>query len=281
MRALGGGFIHAPYPHTYRSAFGPPRAGGTGDSAVDFIRDQLLFHMVDPLDVAGVVIEPVLGSGGVVVPPESFWVALQELCAEHGWLLCLDEVKTGFGRTGEMFAADLWGLQPDLMCLGKAMGGGVMPIGAVLGSAAAMGGYDDVPTGSTWAWLPASCAVALAALDIFERENVLANVRALHAVGVERLAPLVERYSQVGDVRIQGCFMALELVDDPVLKGRASALQERVARAALERGVLTDSSTTTLNIQPSLVMTQPALAEALELVCDAVDEVLGWRADAG
>lgn len=280
MRSLGGGFVHAPYPHSYRSPFGPPRPGGTGDATVDYIRDELLFHVVDPSDVAGVVIEPVLGSGGVVTPPESFWVALQTLCREHEWLLCLDEVKTGFGRTGEMFAADIWGLQPDLMCLGKAMGGGVMPIGAILGSEAAMGGYDDVSTGSTWAWLPASCAATLQTLTIFEQEDVLSNVRALHKVGLERLKPLVERHAQVGDVRIQGCFMAIELVDDPVGKGRAATLQEAVAWGALERGVMTDSSTTSLNIQPSLVMTSAALAEALDLVTDAVDEVLRGDASA-
>lgn len=274
MRALGGGFVHAPYPHSYRTPFAPPRQGGTGDSTVDFIRDQLLFHLVDPMDVAGVMIEPVLGSGGVVVPPPSFWEALQELCSEFGWLLCLDEVKTGFGRTGEMFAADIWGLRPDLMCLGKAMGGGVMPIGAVLGTDAAMGWYDDVPTGSTWAWLPASCAVALETLEIIEREGVLENVRALHDVGLERLGPLVDRYEEVGDVRVQGCFMALELVADSVGRRRAPEVQERVAAAALQRGVMTDSSTTSLNIQPSLVMTPSELGSALDLICESVDHVL-------
>ena len=98
--------------------------------------------------------------------------------------------------------------------------------------------------------------------------------RSLHKVGVERLKPLIERHSQVGDVRIQGCFMAIELVDDPVRKGRVASLQDELAGAALERGVMTDSSTTSLNIQPSLVMTTAALAEALDLIIDAVDQVL-------
>jgi 4-aminobutyrate aminotransferase-like enzyme len=275
VRGLGGGFVHAPYPHPYRNPFAAPRPGGSGDSTIDFIRDQLLFHAVDPAEVAGVVIEPVLGSGGVVVPPAGFWTALRELCDEHGWLLCLDEVKTGFGRTGRLFAAELWDLQPDLMCLGKAMGGGVMPIGAVLGTEAVLGTFDDVSTGSTWAWLPAACAVALRTLDILEREAVLDNVRALHDVAVEVLVPLVERYEQVGDVRVQGCFIGVELVVDKASQGRAADLQEALAAAVLARGVLVDSSTTTLNIQPSLVMEPAALRAALALVCDAVDEVLG------
>ena len=209
------------------------------------------------------------------MPPATFWTALRALCDEHGWLLCLDEVKTGFGRTGRLFAAELWDLQPDLMCLGKAMGGGVIPIGAVLGSEACAGTFDDVSTGSTWAWLPASVAVALRSLDIFEAEGVLANVRALHEVAVELLVPLVERYEQVGDVRVQGCFVGIELVSDKASQGRAPHLQDALAGALLARGILADSSTASLNIQPSLVMDPASLRSALELVCDAVAEVLG------
>lgn len=274
VRALGGGFVHAPYPHPYRSPFAPPRPGGSGDSTVDYIRDHLLFHAIDPHDVAGVVIEPVLGSGGVVVPPGSFWRALEGLRDEFGWLLCLDEVKTGFGRTGRLFAAELWDLQPDLMCLGKAMGGGVMPIGAVLGTEAVLNTFDDVSTGSTWAWLPAACAVALRSLDVFAAESVLENVRALHDVAVDVLTPLVDRYEQVGDVRVQGCFVGLELVTDKASQGRAPELQEAVANAIVQRGILVDSSTTSINIQPSLVMDPDALRSALGIVCEAVSEVL-------
>ncbi len=154
LRGLVPGFVHVPYPHAYRTPFRDPRPGGTGDATVDYIRDHVLFHALDPADVAGVVIEPVLGSGGCVAPPDPFWPALTELCREHGWLLCADEVKTGMGRAGHLFAVERWGVEPDLMCLGKALGGGVMPIGALLGSERVLGSFDDVPTGSTWAWLP-------------------------------------------------------------------------------------------------------------------------------
>lgn len=275
VRGLGGGFAHAPYPRAYRTLFAPPRPGGSGDSTIDFIRDQMLFHAIDPAEVAGVVIEPVLGSGGVVVPPDGFWTALNELCEEYGWLLCVDEVKTGFGRTGRMFASELWDLQPDLMCLGKAMGGGVMPIGAVLGTEAVLGTFDDVSTGSTWAWLPAACAVALRSLEVFETEGVLDNVRALHEVSEEVLVPLVDLYESIGDVRVQGCFVGIELVSDKSSLNRAADLQEALGAAIIRRGVLVDSSTTTLNIQPSLVMDPASLRAALALVCEAVDEVLG------
>ncbi|MET0476009.1 MAG: aminotransferase class III-fold pyridoxal phosphate-dependent enzyme, partial [Mycobacterium sp.] len=153
-RALMPGFVHVPYPNAYRTPF-TPRPGGTGDGTVDYLRDHVLHHAVDPREVAGFVIEPVMGSGGCVAPPDGFWTALTDLCREFDFLLCADEVKTGFGRTGHMFAVERWGVEPDLMALGKSMGGGVMPIGAVLGTERSMD-FDDVSTGSTWSWLPAA-----------------------------------------------------------------------------------------------------------------------------
>ncbi|WP_396903688.1 aspartate aminotransferase family protein [Mycolicibacterium phlei] len=274
LRGLGSGFVHVPYPNSYRSPFGPARPGGSGDPTVDFLRDHVLFHLVDPGEVAGVLIEPVLGSGGVVVPPDTFWPALKDLCAQYDWLLCLDEVKTGFGRTGAMFAADLWGVQPDLMCLGKAMGGGVMPIGALLGNERALSGFSDLATGSTWSWLPAACAAALAYLDVLETEDVRGNVRALHEVSASTLGPLVDRIPEVGDVRVQGGFAAVEFVRDRTTKERFPRLQDAVADGCLQRGVLVVSSTTSLNIQPSLVMAPDAYAEALGRVIDAIDEAV-------
>jgi 4-aminobutyrate aminotransferase-like enzyme len=273
-RHLSPGFVHVPYPNPYRTPFGSPRPGGTGDATVDFIADHLLGHAVDPGDVAGVVIEPVLGSGGVVVPRDDFWPALSGLCRRHGWLLCADEVKTGFGRTGRLFAAEHWDLRPDLMCLGKAMGGGVMPIGAVLGTEDALGSFDDLSTGSTWSWLPAACAAALAMLDAIGRPGVLEHVRELDALARRRFGALADRFVQIGDVRVKGCLIALELVGDRASKERAPELQDRLARACLRRGLLADSSTWSYNIQPSLVTPSALLERAAEIVEDALEEVV-------
>jgi 4-aminobutyrate aminotransferase-like enzyme len=273
-RALGTGFVHVPFPNPYRTPFAPARPGGSGDATVDYIRDELLFHVVDPALVAGVVIEPILGSGGCIVPPDAFWPALTALCAEHGWLLCADEVKTGMGRGGTMLAVARWSVEPDLICMGKALGGGVMPIGAVLGSERVLGDVDDLSTGSTWSWLPGSVAAALATLDAYEREDVLGNVAALEALAAQRLGAIADRHERVGDVRAVGCFLAIEFVRDPASKERDPELQEAVARAALERGILADSSTTSLNLQPSLLMPPEALDVALGIVADAVDETI-------
>ena len=272
-RALMPGFVHVPYPNPYRTPF-VARPGGTGDGTVDYIRDHLLFHAIDPREVAGFLIEPVMGSGGCVAPPDAFWPALLELCREFDFLLAVDEVKTGFGRTGQMFAVERWGVEPDLMALGKSMGGGVMPIGAVLGTEASMD-FDDVSTGSTWSWLPAACASALATLDVFEREPVLDNVRALETAGIEGLRELMAKYPAIGDVRAVGCFMAVEFVKDRVTKERDLDLQERVAAGCVQRGLLLDPSTTSLNIQPSLMMPVEMMGTVVDILDEAIGEAVG------
>jgi 4-aminobutyrate aminotransferase-like enzyme len=274
-RALMPGFAHVPYPNPYRSPF-TARPGGTGDGTVDYLRDHLLHHAVDPREVAGFVIEPVMGSGGCVAPPPTFWPALAELCREFDLLLCADEVKTGFGRAGTMFAVERFGVEPDLMALGKSMGGGVMPIGALLGTETAMD-FDDVSTGSTWSWLPAACAAALATLDVFEREPILENVLALEAAGLEGLGALEDRYPSIGDVRVVGAFMAVEFVKDRETKERDLDLQGRVAAACIRRGLLVDASTTSLNIQPSLTMP----AHVMDTVLGILDASIAEASAAG
>jgi 4-aminobutyrate aminotransferase-like enzyme len=186
----------------------------------------------------------------------------------------VDEVKSGLGRSGPLFAVERWGVEPDLMCLGKALGGGVMPIGALLGSERVLGAFSDVPTGSTWAWLPGACAAALATLDVYAAEPVLENVAELEAVAAMRLGELRNHFERIGDVRAVGCFQAIEFVTDRETRELDLELQGHVAAEMLRRGVIADSSTTSLNIQPSLVMPADRLGAVYDIVGESIESAL-------
>ena len=128
---------------------------------IDFIEDWLLVHQVEPEQVAGVLIEPIAGEGGILIPSDAFWRRLTALCERFGWLMILDEVQTGMGRCGPMFAAERWDLRPDLLLLGKGFAAGGQPIAAVLGTEDVLAD-SDIHSGGTFAWVPAACAGALA-----------------------------------------------------------------------------------------------------------------------
>jgi 4-aminobutyrate aminotransferase-like enzyme len=274
VREITPGFVHAPYPNPYRSPFADPRPGGTGDATVDYIRDYLLFHAVDPSDVAGVVIEPIAGEGGVLIPPDAFWPALVDLCREHGWLLCADEVESGFGRTGKLFSVEHWDVHPDLMCLAKAFSGGVMPIAAVLGTEEVMGSFDDTETGSTWSWLPAACAGALRAIEVFERDRVLDNVLRLEEVAHRTLGGLPSRFEVVGDVRIKGTYIAIEFVKDRATKERAPEFQHLVEQECVRRGLVVITHNAALRVLPSLTMPPEVFEQGMAIIGDSIAAAL-------
>jgi 4-aminobutyrate aminotransferase-like enzyme len=196
------------------------------------------------------------------------------LCAEHGWLLCADEVKTGCGRCGTFLAVERLGVTPDVVCLGKGLGGGVAPIGAVLGSERALGGFDDVSTGSTWSWLPIGCAAALAFLDELHRPGVLGHVLEIEERSRAAFGALAGKFDAVGDVRSAGALTAVEFVRDHASRQRDTALQDTVAAEAFQRGLLTDSSTTSLNIQPSLITPLEVIDQAADIVADSLTAAL-------
>jgi 4-aminobutyrate aminotransferase/(S)-3-amino-2-methylpropionate transaminase len=196
------------------------------------------------------------------------------LCAEHDWLLCADEVKTGCGRCGTFLAVERLGVAPDIVCLGKALGGGVAPIGAVLGSERVLGTFDDLSTGSTWSWLPMSCAAALAMLDELFRPGVLDHVLAIEERSRSAFGALAGMFDAIGDVRSVGALTAIEFVRDRVSKERDIPLQDAVATKAFARGLLADSSTTSFNVQPSLVTPLEVIDQAAEIVADAIAAAL-------
>lgn len=268
------GIVMVPYPNRFRSPFckGP---GPFDECAVLDYLDYLLVQQVHPGQVAGVLIEPVLGEGGIHAPSQQFWDRLGALCKRWGWLLCLDEVQTCMGRCGSMFAMQRWqGIDPDLLLLGKAFAAGGQPIAAIVGTDAILGN-TDLHLGSTYGFAPAACAGALAGIELIEAGGVLENVAALERIFLEELRPLCHSVEQVGDVRAVGAMAAVEFVQDKATLRPAPAFQLAVHHAALRKGVLaiTQRGKWHLRLQPALTMPQGLFRHSCRMLAEAIREV--------
>ena len=265
------GFIHVPYPHCYRCPF--KQAYPACDLAcLDYIENSILRYETAPDQIAGVLIEPIEGENGVIIPPPDYLPRLRALCDKYGWYLAADEVQTGFGRCGPMFAVELWGVQPDLMPLAKALSGGALPIAAVLGTDEVMTASDEIYLGGTFAWQPAACAGALKSIEIIERDNVLDNVAALEKIAQDKLAPLAEKYEIVGDVRIQGLYIALEFVKDKTTKEPAKEIARKIHFGCLRHGLVLihEADLWWIRLLPALNMP----AETFRTACDIIEETI-------
>jgi 4-aminobutyrate aminotransferase-like enzyme len=272
--AYVGGLLFAPYPNSFRAPF--HRGPGPYDDTIylDFIEDWLLVHQVEPEQIAGVLIEPVLGEGGILVPSDEFWQRLSGMCRRWGWKLILDEAQTGMGRCGTIFASERWGLEPDIVLLGKGFAAGGQPIAAVLGTEQVMA-HSDVHGTGTFAWTPAACAGAIAGLERLTTGDVLSNVAAIEAIAHAELEPLVEEIVQVGDVRTAGALMGIEFVTDPESIKPAPAFHRAVHQGALARGVLgiTQWGKWVYRLQPALTMSPGLFEWSCRAVADAIREV--------
>ena len=268
------GVVMVPYPNRFRSPF--RRGPGPVDECevLDYL-DYLLVQQVHPGQVAGVLVEPVLGEGGIHAPSQRFWDRLGALCKRWGWLLCLDEVQTCMGRCGAMFAMQRWqGIDPDLLLLGKAFAAGGQPIAAILGTEQVMAN-TDLHLGSTYGFAPAACAGALAGIALIESGGVLENARALERIFLEVLGPLKDEIEEVGDVRAVGAMAAVEFVRHKDSNEPAPAFQFAVHQACLRRGVLGISQRGKwhLRLQPALTMPEALFRVSCETLADAIRAV--------
>jgi len=261
-----------PYPYPYRSPFPDP------DQTVAYCLERLLeaftLH-VQPDRVAAVVVEPVLGEGGFVVPPPGFLPRLAEICRAQGILLIADEVQTGFGRTGRMWAVEHFGVEPDLLVAGKSIAAG-LPLSAVIGRAEILDCVPEGGIGGTYVGNPVACAAALAVLDILEEERLLERAVRIGQRLLAAFRDLQDRCPSIGDVRGLGAMVAMEFVEDRRTKKPAPNLVTRVISRARERGVLllrAGIHGNVVRILVPLVIRDDQLSEALEGIARAVEEV--------
>ncbi|WP_064710057.1 aspartate aminotransferase family protein [Rhizobium bangladeshense] len=267
------GVIHLPAPFTYRNPFNTTDGAEIAAAIGRLFEDEIAFQGADT--IAALIVEPVLGAGGVIVPHETFLPLMREICDRHGILLIADEVITGFGRTGAWTGSRLWGVQPDMMSTAKAITNGYFPFGAVMISdkvaqvfESNKGPLGSIGHGYTYSGHPVGAAAALATLKETKRLNVANNAAARGEELLAGLKRLQDKHELVGDVRGKGLMCALELVNDRAKKsGAAKDVVQKVQDAAYEAGVLVRTSGTNVIMSPPLIVT----AENVHTILTALD----------
>ena len=264
------GVTHVPYPNLYRPLFA---GADQGHATLEYIENLLFQSNLPPSEVAAILVEPIQGEGGYLVPPDGFLAGLRALCDRHGILLIFDEVQSGIGRTGRMFACEHWGVAPDIMTLAKGLGSG-LPIGLVVAKKTHMEKWKRGAHGNTYGGNPICCAAALATLDLVQREYA-ANAADVGGYFLGRLRDMQRRFECIGDVRGKGLMIGAELVSDRTSRKPAAALCQRVLTRAFQNGLLLLScGVSTVRLIPPLMVSRAQVDEALVLFQDALSEAL-------
>ena len=262
-------------PEVYRVPFPNEYRGVTTADALAGL-ERAFATQVAVETVAAIVLEPVQGEAGFIVAPKDFVVGVREICDRHGIVLVADEVQTGFGRTGYMFAMEHFGVEPDLMTVAKSIAAG-LPLSGVLGKAEIMDAPGDSAVGGTFVGNPVAQAAAIAVLDVFEEEGLVERGARIGETIRGRMLAWQERHPEIGEVRGLGPMLALEYVRDPATKEPAPELATRVAEEAAQRGLLLLKAGTYSNcnrVLCPLVITDAELDEALGAWEEALDVVL-------
>jgi 4-aminobutyrate aminotransferase len=259
----------APYPYAFRS---PHRSDPDACAAACLAELNVMFDtMVHPEDVAAILVEPVQGEGGYVVAPPSFLRGLRAVCDRHGIKLILDEIQSGFARTGAMFAFEHSGVRPDIVCLAKGIASG-LPLSAIVSDAATFAGWAPGMHGSTYGGNAVACAAGLATLAVIEEEGLAANAARLGARLMDSLRALQQAHPVIGDVRGLGLMVGVEFVQpDGSPNGAAT---KRVLAGCLERGLLLLSAGVyeqVIRWMPPLTITEQQLDEALAIFGAALE----------
>ena len=261
-----------PYAYCYRCAFGLEYPSCELACAY-YLREFFATH-ISAEQVAALIVEPVLGEGGFVVPPKEYFNIIRKICQDNGILFIADEVQTGFGRTARMFAVEHYDVVPDMILTAKSMAGG-LPLSAITGRAEVMDHPQLGGLGGTFAGNPLACRAGLAVLEQFEKKNLLARGEKIGKKVIERFRGFQEKYPVVGDVRGLGAMVGMELVVDRQTKEPATALTKQLVTRCREKGLLMISAGTYSNIiRPlmPLVITDEQLDRGLEIIGDALDE---------
>src|SRR5438105_3798988 len=266
-------------PDVYRVPFAQDYRGPDADEALAAL-ERALVTQVAAENVAAIVIEPIQGEGGFVVAPRAFLEGVRRICSDNGIVLVVDEVQTGFGRTGKFWGIEHYGIEPDVMCIAKSIAAG-LPLSGVLGRKEIMDAPGDSAIGGTYVGNPVAQVAALAVLDVFEEEGLVDRAAQLGETIRERMQAWQERWPAIGDVRGLGAMLAIELVHDAATKDPAPELATKVVETAAERGLLLLKSgiySNCIRVLVPFVIADAELDEALGAWEDALEATLGSTA---
>ncbi len=256
------GVTHVPYPNPYRPLFD---GSDQGEAVLRYLEDVLFASNVPASEVAGILVEPIQGEGGYIVPPDGFLAGLRALCDRHGIMLIFDEVQSGVGRTGKMFACEHWDVVPDIMTLAKGLASG-LPIGIVVAKRSIMQRWTRGAHGNTFGGNPLCCAAALATLDLVAR-RYCANAAAVGDYFIGQLERLAGKFQVIGQVRGKGLMVGMELVTDRIARRPAKALCDALITRAYHNGLLLLScGQSTVRFMPPLMIGTADVDEALGLL---------------
>jgi 4-aminobutyrate aminotransferase len=270
---LPGSVYHAPYPDCYRAPGGAhPVTACTCDWEAQL--EALFTQLVDPRRVAAVIVEPVIGEGGYIVPPPGFLPRLREVARGHGMLLIADEVQTGFGRTGRFWAVEHWGVVPDIVVMAKGIASG-LPLSGILAPRELLARWAPGSHGGTYGGNVVACAAANATLDVIDEEGLVANAEARGRQLLAGLRAVAARHPAAGDVRGLGCMVGLELVQPDSADGRAPDpdLAKRLLSELLERRLIALSAGSlgqVVRLIPPLVTTAEEVDAAVAILADSL-----------
>ena len=267
---MQGGTFHAPYANCYRCPVGltPDRCNA---ECLSFLEEQILVHLISPDDVAAVLVEPIQGEGGYVVPARAFHERLRALTKEHGMLLMVDEVQSGMGRTGKMWAIEHFGVEPDVVTAAKGIASG-LPLGVTIAKADVMA-WPPGAHASTFGGNPVSCAAAIATIGLL-RESLAKNAAEVGEHLLAGLRALMDKHAIIGDVRGKGLMIGVELVRDRVTKERATTERNAVVDEAFHRGMLIlGAGRNAIRFSPPLVLSKAQADTAIRIFDESLTAV--------
>jgi len=260
---LMNGVVHAPFPNPYRPILDRNPGEDYGETVVRYIEDQILGHILPPDEVAGILLEPIQGEGGYIIPPPGFFPALRKLCDKYGILLIADEVQSGMGRTGKWWAVEHFNVEPDIVTTAKGIASGV-PLGACISRQSVMT-WPRGAHGNTYGGNPLACAAGLATIDLIEKQY-LRNAAEMGEYTQDALKEIQARHPRIGDVRGIGLMIGVEFIKDAQSKKADEQFRDRVVDLAFERGLLLlGCAKSIIRVAPPLSISQQEVDEGLEI----------------